>query len=458
MDNNKLSSSFRDPSGFLFSAGGKLYRQVNWVYRADYDLLLSSGLYKRLVAEKLLIPHKEVDFPPVDPELSYKIIEPQRVGFISYPYEWCFSQYKNAALVTLKIQKIAMEFGMSLKDASAYNIQFHFGNPVIIDTLSFEKFVEGKPWVPYRQFCQHFLAPLSLMALKDIRLGQLMRVYIDGIPIDLASKLLPVKTRLNLGLVLHIHTHASVQKRHSADQKVNIALKISQNSILGLLENLEYTIRSLRWKKGDTEWGDYYNKTNYSEVGLESKDKLIGAFIDQVQPKTVWDLGANTGHFCRIITSKGIPAIAFDIDPIAVENGYLESLIKPDKIMLNLMLDLTNPSPAIGWNNNERMSLQQRGPVDVVMALALIHHLAISNNVPLDQVAKFFAGLCSTLIIEFVPKSDSQVKRLLSTRLDVFPNYCMEGFEQAFRQFFDIRRSEIIPETERTLYLMEKIA
>ncbi|MEI7526409.1 MAG: hypothetical protein WCJ95_18825, partial [Mariniphaga sp.] len=191
MDNHILSSSFRDPSGFLFYEEGKLLRQVNGCYKEDYDLLMGSGLYTRLVEKNLLIPHQELTGHQGLNGSTYKVIEPEKVGFISYPYEWSFSQLKDAAFATLEIQKIALQYGMTLKDATAYNVQFHKGRPVFIDTLSFEIYQEGKPWQAYKQFCQHFLAPLALMGYTDIRLNQLLKLYIDGIPLDLTSRLLP---------------------------------------------------------------------------------------------------------------------------------------------------------------------------------------------------------------------------------------------------------------------------
>ncbi len=226
--NQKHNASFRDPSGFLFSHEGVLYRQVNQAYAADFSRLMDSGLYDKLIKAGLLIPHFESDIKPPQPELAYKVIRPEGVPFISYPYEWSFGELKDAALATLSIQKRALKMGMTLKDASAYNIQFHQGRPVLIDTLSFEIYKEGEPWVAYRQFCQHFLAPLALMAYRDIRLSQLMRVYIDGIPLDLASELLPMRTRFNLGLATHIHLHASAQKRY-ADTAVSEARRKPQN-------------------------------------------------------------------------------------------------------------------------------------------------------------------------------------------------------------------------------------
>jgi hypothetical protein len=453
-DHQVVASSFRDPSGFLFWEQGVLYRQVNQVYREHYDYLISSGLYEHLVRRKLLIPHQELDRPAPRSDLAYRVLQPEPLATISYPYEWCFSQLKDAALATLKIQKLALEHGMTLKDSSAYNIQFHHGRPVLIDSLSFEIYQTDQPWVAYRQFCQHFLAPLSLMALVDVRLGQLMRVYIDGLPLDLASRLLPFSSRFRLSLLLHLHLHAGSQRRY-ADKPAVQAGKMSRSGMLGLIDNLETGITGLRWSPKDSEWGDYYEIHNYSPAGLELKEGLIAAYLERIQPHRVWDLGANTGKFSRLASKMGLPTIAFDIDPAAVEMNYRQCVAEKEQNLLPLVLDLTNPSPAIGWLNHERMSLLERGPVDAVLALALIHHLAISNNVPLGEVARFFHQAGQWLVIEFVPKADSQVQRLLSTRQDIFPSYTQQGFEKAFMDYFVIHDQQKIPDSERCLYLMQ---
>ena len=209
----RILSSFRDPDGFLFAAGNILYRQVNLAYRNHYDRLMGSGLFQELGKKDLLISHTETDMARKFSHDAYKIIRPEVVPFISYPYEWCFDQLKDAALATLQIQKCALDFGMTLKDASAYNIQFFHGKPKLIDTLSFEIYKEGSPWIAYRQFCQHFLAPLALMSYRDVRLSQLMRIYIDGIPLDLASSLLPFRAFLRPSLWAHIRLHAGMQRR-----------------------------------------------------------------------------------------------------------------------------------------------------------------------------------------------------------------------------------------------------
>ena len=458
-NSGQLSASFRDPSGFLFSREGILYRQVNHKYQQEYAQLMESGLYEKLVKAGRLIPHVEVDQAPADPQdkAAYKVIQPERVPFISYPYEWSFGQLKDAALATLSIQRRALKAGMSLKDASAYNIQFVRGKATLIDTLSFEIYKEGQPWVAYRQFCQHFLAPLSLMALKDVRLNQLLRVYIDGVPLDLATELLPFRTRFKFGLLTHIHLHAGAQKKYSGTEVKPRSGTMSKQALLGLIDNLDSTIRKLNWDPGGTEWGNYYDITNYSDAAFEHKKQLVDEWSARVKPQLAWDLGANNGIFSRVAGENCTFVVSFDIDPAAVEQNYQR--MKSEKIeeLLPLLLDLTNPSPAIGWANRERDSFGSRGPADMVLALAVIHHLAISNNVPLTHLADFFAETGRWLVIEFVPKSDSQVQKLLVSREDIFPNYTREGFEAAFKKRFNIREAVNVRESERVLYLMEII-
>ena len=451
----KQAASFRDPSGFLFHRDGVLYRQVNHSYQPHYLHLIDSGLYEDLTKSGLLISHQEVALDSVNDEKCFKVLQPEIVPFVSYPYEWSFSQLKDAARVTLAIQKRAMKYGMMLKDASAYNIQFLHGRPVLIDTLSFEIYLEGSPWIAYRQFCQHFLAPLALMAFCDVRLGQLLRVQLDGIPLGLASRLLPSRTRLNFGLLSHIHLHAVSEQRYKG-RKVAAGSKISKTSLLTLIDHLEATLGRLTWKMEQTQWRDYYAITNYSETARSGKEKIIGDWLDQVQSRTVWDLGANTGVFSRLACRRGMLTMAFDIDPAAVEMNYLQARQDGEKKLLPLIVDLANPSPGLGWANRERDSLASRGPTDLVLALALIHHLVITNNVPLDQAAAFLAELGGWLVIEFVPKTDSQIQVMLANRQDIFSDYDQPGFESAFASYFYLRSSISITDTERILYLMER--
>ncbi|HEY8750024.1 MAG TPA: class I SAM-dependent methyltransferase [Tepidisphaeraceae bacterium] len=436
-----------------------MLRQVNQSYRADFETLVESGLYRAAVNAGQLVAHDVIDAPFADARVGWKVIRPRALNFISYPYEWCFGQLKDAALATLSLQKLSLKHGMSLKDATAFNIQFDAGKPILIDTLSFERYEEGQPWVAYRQMCQHFLAPLALMALRDVRLNQLLVTNLDGVPLDLASALLPASSRLKLGLLVHLHLHAKMHRKHAAStEKPASRQKVGRTQLLGILDSLESGIKSLNWKPGGTEWSDYYQDTNYTDAAMEHKRKLVGEYIDATSPKSVWDLGANTGEFSRLASDRGIPTIAFDIDPAAVEKNYRRVREKGEKNLLPLLMDLTNPSPAIGWNHSERMSLVERGPADLVLALALIHHLAISGNVPLGDIAQFMARVARNLVIEFVPKSDSQVGRLLVVRKDIFSDYTQDAFEAEFGRHFLIVRREPVAGTQRVLYLMSRLA
>ncbi len=449
-------SSFRDPSGFLFYEDGKLFRQVNKSYREDYDFLLSSGLYDKLINKGLLIPHREVDNHGGMDDNTYKVIEPEKINFISYPYEWSFSQLKDAALATLEIQQLALQYGMTLKDASAYNIQFQKGSPVFIDTLSFENYQEGKPWEAYRQFCQHFLAPLALMSHTDIRLNQILKIYLDGIPLDLASRLLPFKTTLSFSLLMHLHLHAKGQKKYEHKGSAARNIKITKPNLVALIQSLTAAVKKFKIKTRITEWGDYYTFTNYSTSSFANKKEILSGFVSDIKPRTIWDLGANTGEFTQIAGQLGANCIAFDSDPLAVDSNY--QYIRKHSIdnILPLVMDLTNPSPAIGWNCEERMGFKSRPLPDAVLVLALIHHLAISNNLPLIMIARFLSELSENLVIEFVPKSDSQVQKLLESRKDIFDDYNEEAFIKDFEKYYNIKEKVKIIDSERTMFWMKR--
>jgi SAM-dependent methyltransferase len=451
----RIQGSFRDPAGFVFRREGVLYRQVNEAHRDAYDLFVASGLARRLQTEGSLIPFEEVDVEPATAD-AYKVLRPHEIEFVSYPYEWSFSQLRDAALATLDAGSVALDHGMSLRDASAYNVQFHEGRPVVIDTLSFDPRGEG-PWPPYRQFCSHFLAPLALMSARDVRLGLLLREHIDGIPLDLAATLLPRRARLRPGLAMHVVAHARSQRRHGSDgeRMETYRKRFSDSALRGLLDSLRSVIRSLAAPRGDSTWRDYYDEaSHYTDDASASKESTIESFLDQVAPATVWDLGANTGRFSRLASRRGIHTVAFDLDPYAVETAYASGKERDDRHLLPLVLDLTNPSPAIGWANTERMTIAERGPADLVLSLALVHHLAIGNNVPLPMISEYLASLGRHLAVEFVPKDDVRVRQLLSSRDDIFPAYTTEGFEDAFSARFEIVRREPVTGSSRLLYLM----
>jgi hypothetical protein len=448
------TGSFRDPSGRVFTRGGRLLRQVNPVYAPEYDHLMSSGLYGALTERGLLVAHDETADPGIGPE-AYRVLAPERIPFVSYPFEWPFSALKDAALTTLKIARLALEHGMVLKDASAYNVQFRGTEPIFIDTLSFERWEEGTPWVAYRQFCQHFLAPLALMSAVDARLGALSRLFIDGPPLDLASTLLPFSSKLHPALLVHLHLHAKAQNRRGAEPlEARNRGGFSKRSMLGLLDHLERAIAGLQYRRAHGVWADYYANTNYSAEAMADKARLVTRMLSQATPATVWDLGANTGAFSRIAADLGAFTLAFDGDVDAVEQHYQDCRQRRARNIVPLVMDLANPSARMGWNHDERMSLADRGPADVILALGLVHHLSLTNQVPLPMVAEFFAGVTRTLIVEFIPRSDSQVVGMLSRMPKLQEFYTADAFERAFAPYFALEGSAPVRESERRMYLM----
>jgi ribosomal protein L11 methylase PrmA len=458
----RLGASFRDPAGFVFRDGGVLRRQVNAAGAPDYDLLMESGLYAALTGAGMLVRHREVA-PSVSPPAAgaaHRVLEPEPVPFISYPCEWSFGQLRDAALLTLRIQDAALDHGMTLKDASAFNVQFTGSAPVLIDTLSFERYRPGEPWIAYRQFCQHFLAPLLVMSAVDVRLSGLWRAHLDGIPLDIASRLLPRASWLRPGVALHVHLHARSLARH-ADTALDARpgrRTVSPTALRGLVDSLRSVIRGLDWRPAGTEWADYVETRRYSAESVDSKARLVRDWLASLSPapRMVWDLGANTGEFSRIAAATAARVVACDADPAAVERNYRAARAEGSTSILPLVLDLANPTPGLGWAGEEREAWLARGPADVVMALALVHHLAIGNNVPLQSVAALFASAGRTLLVEWVPREDEQVQRLLRSRRDVFPDYTREGFEAAFATRFRTVRAEGIEGSGRRMYLMER--
>jgi ribosomal protein L11 methylase PrmA len=459
------AGSFRDPAGFVFNEAGKLYRQINKVGQADYDLFMRSGLYDELVEAGLLVAHQETKKTPSGPD-SYRVIAPEQIPFISYPYEWSFSQLKDAALLTLDVQNRALKHGMILKDASAYNVQFVGKKPVLIDTLSFMKYTPGEAWEGYRQFCEHFVAPLALARYTSLDSLKLLRVDLEGVPLNLACSLLPRRARLKPGLFSHLYLHNSSQRRHQneASERQDHQVKqrrVSEFALKGIVASLENTIRSLKAPKQQTEWGDYYTFTNYSDASFKRKRTIVQDMLRSVKPtpKVVWDIGATNGEFSVLAADDDIYTIAWDIDPVAVERNYrAQGNEAQTNNMLPLVQDVANPSPGTGFMGTERESLFQRGPADVVMALAVIHHLAIGRNLPLPRLAEFLAATGKHVIIEFVPKGDSKVDILLASRRDVFPHYDAMHFEEAMGQYFTLVTKTPINKTKRTMYLYKRRA
>jgi hypothetical protein len=449
-------SSFRDPSGYIFLHDNEVYRRVNAVYFPQFRLLSESGLYDDLVASRSLVSHDVVEEHD-----DYLILRPDQIVLISYPYEWSFSQLQDAALLTLRIHLSALEHGMVLKDASAFNVQFQDGRPIFIDSLSFDEYNEGDPWLAYGQFCRHFLAPLLLMKYIAADLNRLQSTYLDGVPLDVASSMLPLRTKFIPSIATNIHLHARSYKKHIQDFASNRRPTISLNTQKNIVVSMIDFIRQL-CLSSETEWGDYYSEANYDAQGFEFKEQTIKRWIVEKGLSRLWDVGANNGYFSRLIQDDCDFIICTDFDPVAVDANYQTVKKNNEEKLYPLLVDFTNPSPGIGYANDERTSFISRAhalDLDCSMALALIHHLCISANCTFGMVSDSLARAARFSIVEFVDPADSWASKLLDSKRDardLFSFYNRENFESEFSKHFSITESVEVPNSRRTLYLMRR--
>ena len=447
-------SSFKDPAGFIFQVGEQYYRQVNLEYAAHYDSLLSSGLYQKLTEKKWLIPHTEVDENITGSAEWYKTLLPRQIPFISYAYEWSFNQLKDAAMLTLNIMKSAIAHDMILKDATYFNIQFVDGHPVFIDTLSFEKYEPSKPWIAYRQFCECFLFPLYLGYYLKTDIQKILSVYVEGVPVEVTARLLPIKSSLNMGVWLHVHLQNNVKEDKGGSDK---QAGFDKKKLGHLLQHLESIISKFSVNNtAASTWSNYYDETILSQEYLSEKEKLFRSYLEGLEFKTAIDAGANDGFFSKILAERDVQVTAIDFDSQCMNNLY--GLVRKNKYhnILPLCVDLTNPSPALGFMNRERQSFLERAEADLVTALALIHHLTLAKNIPLQDVAFFMKSITRNyLIIEFVPLEDPKAQELIKNKTS-HHLYDSILFEECFSKWFIIQKKDTIPGTTRILYRLKK--
>jgi hypothetical protein len=447
-------ASYRDPSGFVFIKDGILYRQVCLPYKEHFDHFIKSGFFDYLVKNGWLIPHEEIKENLSGSPDFYTTLKPEKISFLSWPCEWSFDMLKDAALLTLRLAKEALQYGMVLKDASPYNIQWHHGKLIFIDTLSFEIFRE-QPWIAYRQFCENFLSPLLLMHYSKAPLHELMLAWPEGIPLQITKRLLPWRSKLSLHIFLHIHLHARYAEKESTNQKqLPVFPKVR---MLRLFLSLEKLITDLKLPEWKTAWSHYYREAAERNNYLPGKTKIIETWLNRLTDvKTAADLGANDGMFSKLMAQKNIRVLAADRDAYCINNLYLEIKSKALKNMQPLILDISQPTPAYGVNNQERDSFSQRATVDLVLVLALVHHLAIGKNIPFHYLASFLKNMAPLLIIEFVPKQDEKVQLMLQRKQDIYRHYHEQAFLKAFEHYYDIVERQIIPGTDRILFLMKR--
>ncbi len=444
---NYLAGSFRDPAGHVFTDDGEFYRKVTPAGWQDYCLLQQTGLVRELLRNGLLVPFEEVERTS-----QSAVLHLQKLSWISYPYEWCFGQLRDAALLTLEVLRTSIHHGMILKDASAYNIVFRGAMPIFIDHGSFTAYRENQPWQGYRQFVMHFLGPLLLMR-RDDRFRSMLRSNLDGLELDFISKNLPWSGYLRLSELLHIHLHARFQQKYADSHQAAAPKepKVGKDQLLWMIGRLYEFISSLKSPRLHTEWGDYYNDTNYSSAAFIAKKALVGDFLGAVMPARTIDLGANRGEFTMIAARYSDETIAVDIDPTAIGTLYAALRENKNSNIHPMLQDLSNPSPGVGLFNTERLSFFDRAKADAVLALALAHHLRVGGNWPLERIAELFARLAPHALVEFVPREDSQFQRLLRSRPDIYSDWTLPNLIDSLKKYYRQVEPSPIPESGRIL-------
>ncbi len=467
MSSNQITyneKSFKDPVARVVKKDGTYFRYIFQDYQKEYDCLMQSGLYLKLVQNGLLIPHKEVEIDTNDCKI-HKQLYPEQIEFQSYPFEWSFTQWRNVLISYIKINQIALEYGMILKDATPYNFYLKCGKPIMFDTSSFIFFKEGNTWLAYQQFCETMLAPLALMHYNGSKWAKLTQGSIHGMQLNFTSKQLPIKSWFNSCCLMHIHLHAKyvvkgekIGNEKSKNSESNHKNILSKEKLLLIHKHLLGSVQ--KWKsayKFENHWAGYYENDISSDQYIADKQQIVENWIKINKPQTVLDLGANTGKFSMIAANYAKHVIALEFDDICVDT--IEEDLKKLKIqnISTLIGNLSEPSPSLGILNKEIDNIFVRANSEMVLGLALIHHLCISNYMSMQQVAELFAKFSNAYaIVEFIPKEDEKVQLLLKNREDIFEYYLEEEFTKQFANYFDLIEESALAESKRKLFLFKK--
>lgn len=425
--------SFRDPGGRVFVSGDRVLRAIYARNAQAYRAAREVGLYETFAAEGMLLPAREVptgELGPYAARAEYALEHP-KLTFLSYPYEWSFELHREAALLHLDLHLAALDRGFTLSDATAYNVQFAGTRPVFIDHLSLRPYREGELWHGHRQFCMQFLNPLLLWSAVGVPPNAWFRGSLEGIAPEELSPLLPLRSKFSWTVASHVVAQAALQRRaigRGQANRVARAQRLPRNALLGLLKGLRSYIQRMTPPARETVWADYAQATSYSPEGAEAKRAFVHQMVATTRPSMLFDLGCNTGDYSDVAFAAGAEhVIGFDYDHAALDQAY-RRFKGSGQSFLPLWLDAANPSPSQGWAQGERQGLAERAQADALIALALIHHIVIGRNVPLEMALSWLVSLAPTGVIEFPPKSDPMVARLLSSRDDIFPDYGEEAF------------------------------
>ena len=449
--------SFRDPAGKVFYFKDRIFRKLSSSGEERFQFVSQNNILNQSIENKYLINTKILNTnDKLDIGLKEKnlILEHEKIPYISYPYEWSFSQLKKAALFHLDFQIFLLDMNATLIDASAYNIQFIGNEPIFIDVLSILKYEEGQPWGGHKQFCENFLNPLVLKSKKGINFNNWFKGNIEGIGTSEINKVLSFFDKFSYNIFIHIHLLNKLEENYKNKKILKLNQKkifLKKNNFISILKQLKNFISNLNDYKSITTWDTYSFENSYSEKASSEKKEIVKNFFERNEFEFVCDIGCNDGEYSEIaLKNKCKKVIGFDYDLNAIENAFKRSENKKMNF-LPLFFDASNPSSSLGWNENERKSFNERAKFDGMIALAFEHHLALGKNIPLDQVVSWLTSLAPKGLIEFVPKNDITVKKMLEFKGDIFYEYSEGNFEKYLNLNSKIVSKKII-ETGRIIY------
>lgn len=453
--------SFRDPESRVFYSGDEVYRALSKEGLEDFDALAETRLFERFTADGRLVATERVDGAAAPSRLLARdcaaVLRHERIPFVSYPYEWTFSMLKDAALLQLDLTLAALDEDLILKDSTPYNVQFKGARPVFVDVGSFERLRPGEPWVGYRQFCMLYLYPLLLQAVKGCEFQPWLRGSIDGIAPAQMRSLCSLRDRFRRGFMLNVFMHARLEARH-ADRGERVRDEVrragfKKELIVANVRRMRKLVERLSWDPPQGVWVAYGERNSYSDADAARKDELVREVVGLRRWGLTWDIGANNGRYSRIAAEGSETVLAIDADQGPVELLYRTLRDEGDERILPLTMNLADPSPRLGWRGAERGDLAARGKPDLVLALALIHHVSIAANVPVAEVVDWLASLGGSLVIEFPTREDPMVRKLLGPkRAGSHPDYERGAFERALAERFDVERRERLGSGTRLLY------
>lgn len=450
--------SYRDTAARVVKKESGYYRYIFHEYKAEYDHLMQSGLYRELTQKGLLIEHQEILIDTDDPKV-YKLLYPTQIPFQSYPFEWSYTQWRKAILAYLRINHIALKYGMILKDATPYNFYLTGGKAVMFDTSSFMFFKENDSWIAYRKFCEEFLSPVTLMHYNGPEWSKLTMANLRGLPLDFVSKQLPIKCWFNLTTLLHIHIHSKYSCNNESKEIEN---KKNKGFTLEKIKSLQKMIFNTvtKWEKPhqfENHWSTYYENDIESQEYLKDKEETIRRWLDIIKPKSILDLGSNTGKFSFIAAEYAEKVISLEGDTTCVDK--IEEQINLRKLdnLYTLSGNIAELTPTLGFHNFETKSINSRVNSDLVLGLALVHHLYINNQLSFAQIVEmFFLFSSQYLIVEFIPITDNKVQLLMRDKKINLSDYNEVSFTNILSKWYNIIENVSVKETERKLILLKK--